>query len=196
MRLACAQEHDGASRQRGPNILHEEWHSKLKRYLDEAKGISAQDLWTDVESIRSWHPEQAKYPTQKPEALLERISKASSNEGDLVLDCVVGSGTTAAVAEKLNRRWIAADLSRFAIHTTRKRHLSIPDVRPFVVQNLGKYERQAWQAAEFGQDSRAAAGAQAVQPDVAGQLLGAVEVEDEAVVGLRAGRFVHVGSQS
>ena len=64
--------------------------------------------------------ERLAYPTQKPEALLERIVKASSNEGDLVLDCFVGSGTTAAVAEKLNRRWIACDLSRFAIHTTRK----------------------------------------------------------------------------
>jgi hypothetical protein len=67
----------------------------------------------------------------------------------LVLDCFVGSGTTAAVAEKLGRRWIACDLSRFAIHTTRKRLLGIPNVRPFVVQNLGKYERQAWQVAEF-----------------------------------------------
>lgn len=89
------------------------------------------------------------YPTQKPEALLERIIKASSSEGDLVLDCFCGSGTTAAVAEKLNRRWIACDLGRFAIHTTRKRLLGIPNVKPFVVQNLGKYERQAWQAAEF-----------------------------------------------
>ena len=68
---------------------------------------------------------------------------------ELVLDCVVGSGTTAAVAEKLNRRWIACDLSRFAIHTTRKRLLGISSVKPFVVQNLGKYERQAWQVAEF-----------------------------------------------
>ncbi len=90
------------------------------------------------------------YPTQKPEALLERIIKASSNEGDLVLDCFVGSGTTAAVAEKLNRRWIACDLGRFAIHTTRKRLLSIDNVRPFVVQNLGKYERQLWVKDEFG----------------------------------------------
>lgn len=87
--------------------------------------------------------------TQKPEALLERILRLSSNEGDLVLDCLVGSGTTAVVAEELNRRWIACDLGRFAIHTTRKRLLGIPNVRPFVVQNLGKYERQAWQAAEF-----------------------------------------------
>ena len=62
----------------------------------------------------------------------------------------MGSGTTAVVAEKLKRRWIACDLGRFAIHTTRKRLLGISNVRPFVVQNLGKYERQAWQAAEFG----------------------------------------------
>ena len=93
------------------------------------------------------------YPTQKPEALLERIIKASSNEGDLVLDCFCGSGTTAAVAEKLNRRWLACDLGRFAIHTTRKRLLAIENVRPFVVQNLGKYERQVWQQAEFGADA-------------------------------------------
>ena len=66
-----------------------------------------------------------------------------------MLDCFAGSGTTAAVAEKLNRRWIACDLGRFAIHTTRKRLLGIPGVKPFVVQNLGKYERQAWQVAEF-----------------------------------------------
>src|SRR5207249_10516168 len=101
------------------------------------------------------------YPTQKPEALLERIIKASSNEGDLVLDCFCGSGTTAAVAEKLGRRWITADLGRFAIHTTRKRLLSVDGVRPFVVQNLGKYERQAWQAAEFGDFKEKAALAQA-----------------------------------
>ena len=94
--------------------------------------------------------EAVPFPTQKPEALLERIIQASSNENDLVLDCFCGSGTTAAVAEKLNRRWITCDLGRFAIHTARKRLLSIENVKPFVVQNLGKYERQAWQAAEFG----------------------------------------------
>jgi len=89
------------------------------------------------------------YPTQKPTALLRKLIKASSNENDLILDCFVGSGTTAAVSETLGRRWIACDLSRFAIHTTRKRLLGHPNVRPFIVQNLGKYERQAWQAAEF-----------------------------------------------
>ncbi len=89
------------------------------------------------------------YPTQKPTALLRKLIKASSNEGDLVLDCFVGSGTTAAVAEGLNRRWIACDLGRFAIHTTRKRLLGFSDVKPFILQNLGKYERQQWQVAEF-----------------------------------------------
>jgi hypothetical protein len=79
----------------------------------------------------------------------ERIISASSKEDDLVLDCFAGSGTTPAVAERLGRRWIACDLGRFSVHTTRKRLLSIPRVKPFTVQNLGKYERQAWQAAEF-----------------------------------------------
>nr|MBA2334729.1 hypothetical protein [Blastocatellia bacterium] len=67
----------------------------------------------------------------------------------LILDCFCGSGTTAAVAEKLNRRWITCDLGRFAIHTARKRFLGIENVKPFVVQNLGKYERQQWMNAEF-----------------------------------------------
>ncbi|MCM8832540.1 MAG: site-specific DNA-methyltransferase, partial [Candidatus Omnitrophica bacterium] len=73
----------------------------------------------------------------------------SSNENDLVADFFCGSGTTAAVAEKLGRRWIAADLSRYAIHTTRKRMLGIEGCKPFIVQNLGKYERQYWQGVTF-----------------------------------------------
>ncbi len=111
--------------------------------------VKVGDVW-EVPYINPVACERVGYDTQKPEGLLERIIRASSNEGDLVLDCFVGSGTTPAVAEKLHRRWIACDLSRFAIHTTRKRLLGIPNVRPFVVQNLGKYERQAWQAVEFG----------------------------------------------
>ena len=90
------------------------------------------------------------YPTQKPETLLERIIKASSNEGDLVADFFCGSGTTAAVAEKLGRKWIATDLGKFAIHTTRKRMIGVQrqlkadgeDYRAFEILNLGKYERQ------------------------------------------------------
>ncbi len=103
--------------------------------------------------------ERTSYPTQKPRALLEWITKACSNAGDLVLDCVCGSGTTPFVAESLGRRWIAADLSRFAIHTTRKRLLSKEGLTPFVVQNLGKYERQLWQATEFGATTAARAAA-------------------------------------
>ena len=114
------------------------------------KAMPFSDIWTDIRPVNSQADEDTGYPTQKPEALLERILKASSNENDLVLDCFCGSGTTAAVAEKLGRRWIACDLGRFAIHTTRKRLLGIANVRPFVVQNLGKYERQAWQGAELG----------------------------------------------
>lgn len=121
----------------------------VKRYFDEGEGTRVGDIWTDINPVNQVAKERVDYPTQKPEALMERIIRASSNEGDLVLDCFVGSGTTAAVAEKLNRRWIACDLGRFAIHTTRKRLLAIPNVKPFVVQNLGKYERQVWQAAEF-----------------------------------------------
>ncbi|MDQ3255289.1 MAG: site-specific DNA-methyltransferase [Acidobacteriota bacterium] len=122
---------------------------RLRRYLDESQGRPLDSVWTDIFPVNSQANERLAYRTQKPEALLERIIKASSNEGDLVLDCFCGSGTTAAVAEKLNRLWITCDLGRFAIHTARKRLLSIPEVKPFVVQNLGKYERQAWQRVEF-----------------------------------------------
>ena len=90
------------------------------------------------------------YPTQKPEKLIERIVLASSNEGDLVADFFCGSGTTAAVAEKLGRKWIAGDLGKFAIHTTRKRMILVQreckqqskHYRAFEILNLGKYERQ------------------------------------------------------
>jgi DNA modification methylase len=166
---------------------------RLKRYLDESKGgLPAQDLWTDIQAVRSWHSELIAYPTQKPEALLERIIKASSNEGDLVLDCFCGSGTTAAVAEKLGRRWITCDLGRFAIHTARKRLLAIPDVKPFEVQNLGKYERQVWQKAEFGEN---AAALQHAYRTFILDLYHADALEGYSWLhGLKAGRYVHVGA--
>jgi hypothetical protein len=134
------------------------------------------------------------YQTQKPESLLERILKASSTEGDLALDCFVGSGTTAVTAEKLNRRWVACDLGRFAIHTTRKRLLGIPGVKPFVVQNLGKYERQTWQAAEFGSKKQA----EIIQKDYRKfilELYSARPIEGYAWLhGIKDGRMVHIGS--
>ena len=114
------------------------------------------DVWK-MTLINSQSTERVGYGTQKPEALLERIIKASSNEGDIVLDCFCGSGTTAATAEKLGRRWVTCDLGRFAIHTARKRLLGIEGVKPFAVQNLGKYERQQWLAHQFSEPQQRAA---------------------------------------
>ncbi|PKL52482.1 MAG: site-specific DNA-methyltransferase, partial [Nitrospira bacterium HGW-Nitrospira-1] len=113
-------------------------------------GHKLSDLWTDAKPMSSQAKERTDYPTQKPEALFERIIKASSNEGDLVADFFCGSGTTAAVAEKLGRKWIVADLGKFGIHTTRKRMIGVQrelktegkDYRAFEILNLGKYERQ------------------------------------------------------
>jgi adenine-specific DNA-methyltransferase len=97
-------------------------------------------------------------------------------------------------AEKLNRRWIACDLSRFAIHTTRKRLLSIENVKPFVVQNLGKYERQAWQAAEFGGPERAAEVTQQYRRFIL-ELYHARPIQGYTWLhGLKNGRMVHVGA--
>jgi DNA modification methylase len=123
---------------------------RLKRYESEHEGVPLPDLWTDISKIHNQSRELVGYPTQKPEALLERVIQASTNEGDLVADFFVGSGTTAAVAEKLNRRWIACDLGRFSIHTTRKRLLGIDGCSPFEISNLGSYERQHWQLATTG----------------------------------------------
>ncbi|MGO9570988.1 MAG: site-specific DNA-methyltransferase [Desulfomonilaceae bacterium] len=94
---------------------------RLKRYLDEAKGMPAQDVWTDIEALRSWDKERLGYPTQKPEALLERIINTSSTEGDLVLDPFCGCGTTINVAERLHRRWIGIDITHLAIALIKNR---------------------------------------------------------------------------
>ena len=123
---------------------------RVKRFLDDSQGQPVEDIWIDIYPINSQAKEQIGYPTQKPEKLVERIIKASSNEGDLVADFFCGSGTTAAVAEKLNRKWIVSDLGKFAIHTTRKRMIGVQrklkaggkDYRAFEILNLGKYERQ------------------------------------------------------
>ena len=118
-------------------------------YLDEMEGDIVDSVWSDIPPVNPQASERVNYPTQKPEALLERIIKASSNEGDLVADFFCGSGTTAAVAEKLGRKWIASDLGKFALHTTRKRMIGVQrqlkaegqDYRAFTILNLGKYER-------------------------------------------------------
>ncbi len=125
---------------------------RRKIFLDEYVGQPIQNLWTDVFVVNSQAREALDYPTQKPESLLQRIIEASSREGDLVADFFCGSGTAAAVAEKLGRKWIATDLGKFAIHTTRKRLIGVQrekkaaekDFRAFEVLNLGRYERQAY----------------------------------------------------
>jgi len=122
---------------------------RRKIFLDEYIGQPVQNLWNDIYVINSQSKEFVGYDTQKPESLLERIIKFSSDEGSLVVDFFCGSGTTGTVAERLGRRWVMCDLSRFAIHTARKRLLSTLGIQPFSVQNLGKYERQAWQSSEF-----------------------------------------------
>ena len=94
---------------------------QLIRYLDELPGLTVGELWDDINPINQIANERLDYPTQKPEALLERIIKASSNEGDLVADFFCGSGTTAAVAEKLGRKWIATDLGKFDWRAAREK---------------------------------------------------------------------------
>ena len=123
---------------------------RLKRFLEEEKGESLGDMLVHIPEVNSMAAERTGYATQKPEALIEVIIKASSNEGDLVADFFCGSGTTATVAEQLGRKWICTDLGKFAIHTTRKRMIGVQrqlkadgeDYRAFEILNLGKYERQ------------------------------------------------------
>jgi len=118
---------------------------KLKQYLDDKSGKVVETVWNDLNRLSN-----TIYPTEKPPKLLERIIKASSNEGDIVADFFAGSGTTLAVAEKLGRKWIGSDLGRFSIHTTRKRMIGVQrelkkagkDFRAFEILNIGKYERE------------------------------------------------------
>jgi len=129
-------------------------YDETKDLEEYKKGKLPEDWWNDIPTGGQMsRNELLNYQTQKPEKLLDRIIKASSNESDLVADLFCGSGTTGAVAEKLGRRWIMADLSRYAIHTSRKRLLEIDQCKPFTVQNLGKYERQYWQGITFKKHS-------------------------------------------
>jgi adenine-specific DNA-methyltransferase len=114
---------------------------RFKRFLDEQKGVPVQSLWDDIPPVNSQAKEDTSFPTQKPASLLERIILASSNEGDLVADFFPGSGTTLAVAEKLNRRWIGSDFSKVAIQIIRNRLVN-QDAKPFLIENIGNYQRQ------------------------------------------------------
>ena len=116
---------------------------RVKYYLSEAKGIALDDSWNDISEVNSMAKENVGYATQKPEPLLERIIKASSNEGDLVCDFFGGSGTTAAVAEKLGRRWITCDIGKPAALVMRKRFID-QEVNPFLYQSIGDYQKEAF----------------------------------------------------
>lgn len=126
-------------------------------YADEGKLVT--DVWMDVGAQNATSPisnESTGYPTQKPEKLLERILNAASNEGDLVADFFVGSGSTLSVAEKLGRKWIGTDLGRFGVHTSRKRMIQVQRAlkkegkgyRAFEILNLGTYERKQFVSVE------------------------------------------------
>ena len=140
---------------------------RLKRYLDESKGLPVQDVWTDIEAMRSWHREKLGYPTQKPVALLERIIAGSSNPGDLVLDPFCGCGTALVAAQKLGRRWIGIDITYLAVGVMRRRlQDSFPDLPPIHVDGEptevegarllanqgpeGRYQFQWWALDEVG----------------------------------------------
>lgn len=109
---------------------------------EPTKGVPMPDVW-DISMINPVANERVGYATQKPEALLERIIKASSNEGDLVCDFFGGSGTTAAVAEKLGRRWITCDVGKPAALVMRKRFID-QGVKPFLYQSIGDYQKEAF----------------------------------------------------
>ena len=111
---------------------------RKKMYLDESKGIPLQDIWTDIAPVQGVALENSDYPTQKPEALLERIIRASTKEGSdhLVLDCFAGSGTTSAVAEKLGLRWIACDFGKHAIYTIQRRILRVAESKKLGIKEI------------------------------------------------------------
>jgi DNA modification methylase len=156
----------------------EEWYAKglillkidgcprldgLKVYLDETNGIPLSTNWTDIPRIRNTASERLGYPTQKPEALLERIIKASSNEGDIVLDPFCGCGTALVEAHKLNRKWIGIDVTHLAISTMKWRLEKIfPNIHYIVIgepkdlesakdlANQDKYQFQWWAVSLIG----------------------------------------------
>lgn len=159
----------------------------------EVKGQPVDSVW-HMKGLDPKSTERVSYATQKPEELVSRIISASSNEGDLILDCFCGSGTTATVAEKLKRRWITCDLGRFAIHTARKRFLGINNVKPFIVQNLGKYERQQWMNAEFENPEDRIKQEKAYKNFII-ELYHARPIEGYTWLhGAKAGKMIHVGS--
>lgn len=174
------------------------------------KGYPIEDVWNanpsefelkgeaslDSIQIKSFSAEKTGYSTQKNVSLLRRVIEASSNEGDLVADFFLGSGTAAVAAEKTGRRWIGCDLGRFAIHTARKRLLDIPGCKPFEILNLGQYERKYWQGVNFGDQKPAEPDAAAITAYVRFilDLYRAQPVLGTHIHGRKGGALVHVGA--
>jgi DNA modification methylase len=178
---------------------------KYKVVYADTSGKPISDVWK-IPFINPVAIERVDYPTQKPESLIERIIKISSNEGDVIADFFCGSGTTAAVAEKLGRKWIATDIGKFAIHTTRKRLLGVQSelkkagkpYRAFEVLNLGKYERQHFVAVNEDLREEEKLKQQAAKEQAFIELiLKAYHAENVEGIGYfhgkKAGRFVVVG---
>ena len=170
------------------------------------RGKNPGDVWSELYPIQGNSIENTGYATQKPEALLERIIKASSNEGDLIADFFSGSGTTLAVAEKLGRKWIGSDLGKFAIHTTRKRMISVQrelkekgqNYRAFEILNLGKYEIQHYIGINLNErEEQKIQQQQAKEKDFIKLIIRAYKAEKienfRCFVAKKAGRLVAVG---
>ena len=119
-----------------------------KKFLDEYDGQPINSLWQDIFVINSQAKEALNYATQKPEQLLERILKLSSNENSIVADFFGGSGTTASVAEKLGRRWISSDIGKPSIMVQRKRLID-NEVKPFLYQSIGDYQKEAFESSKL-----------------------------------------------
>jgi len=175
-------------------------------WLDANKGAPMNDWWVDISPLKGHFEESNDYPTQKPKKLLDRIIKSSSNEGDIVADFFVGSGTSSAVAEELNRKWIVSDIGKFSVHTTRKRMLTVQramkkegkDYRAFEILNLGKYQAQHF-VKEYENLREEDAAKKSAQKDkqFIGLILNAYNSEPvdgfKTFHGKKAGRMVSVG---
>ncbi len=180
---------------------HDEEGQRIPSDFEDVESLGAplDDVW-DISIIAPSAHERVGFPTQKPEVLLERIVRASSNPGDLVADFFCGSGTTLAVAEKLGRRWIGADMSKFAIHTTRKRLMDIAaskalendgqqygqPPRPFVIQNLSEYK--TYQFADTEEENR-----EKYFEFVLELYRAEPEPGHDLLHGKKGGRYVHIG---
>lgn len=151
-------------------------------WIEEKEKITLDSNWTDIPGYSF----KTGYPTENAEDLLVRVIEASSKEDDLVADFFGGSGTTAAVAEQLNRKWITCDIGRFSIHTIRKRLLDTPKCKPFEILNMGRYERKYWMDKIYG-------AAYQNYIDFIVKLYGAKSFTNSIIHGVLSKHAVHVG---